>query len=124
MTKSSEPKKIFTSIDYLKGSRTEAEWKEMMLNEWALPDPVKIIYLLIRDYAAACIYQGWYRNHIDNNPNIIFKCIREVHDLAGRSGIEIHLATTCREHERYNEIMAYINVLVQAGKATVKEVEW
>lgn len=105
--------------------KTPFEFNRAYLNEWESHAAVdaareeKEIFVVARDYHAARLYA-----QLHNIEKKRFKYVSHESGLYGRSNIEIHLVTTCSEHERYTEIMHYIKVLVQSGRATVKEVTW
>lgn len=120
----SDLKNNFLSSDYFKNLRTEAEFRKDFLNEWVSPPEQKTIYIVARDVRTARLYSGWYRRHIEDNPDIVFRFVGHEDDLRGRENIEIHLVTTWLDNRRASEIKEVVDVLVQSKRATVKEVEW
>lgn len=94
------------------------------LNRFEPEAEKKEIYIVARDLRTAYLYSGWHRHHIEDNPNIVFKYVGHENDLRGFENIDIYLVTTWRQHARAYEIRELVNILVQSGRATVKEVEW
>lgn len=109
-------------IDALR--RTPSEFQKEFQGEFPAPTEKKEIYIVARDLRTAHLYSGWHRHHIENNPDIVFKYVGHENDLRGRENIDIYLVTTWRQHERSLEIKEVVDILVQSGRATVKEVEW
>ena len=118
------PSPILRRLLELTRNGSDAKFRKEYLNEFPTPPEPKTVYIVARDVRTARNYSGWYRHHIENNPDIVFKFVGRKEDLVGLKNVEIHLVTTWQLHYQAWQIKEFVDELVQSGRATVKEVEW